>query len=242
MKGLRKLAAICTGGMMLIAMTQSVCAEGLDLSGVDFSEHGAAQNIVAEEFRQDMGERGIFDTGSTDVVTITEDGRYEVQADGLNMNMYPPFGWMCLTQDISQQLELFTLVYNDPLAAATDMVEKNSHFVLINSGVTRGMEIYTYSDALSKIIVNSNDLSVSDETLILDTLQSVSYTGYDAEAMTLGGNRYYKFTDPSGQIACYETYVNSMMIQCVCFSIDSTLLTEADLTDLELALADFSIN
>lgn len=241
MRGFRKMAAICTGGILMAAMARPVCADGLDLSGADLSGHGAEQSAVAEEFRQDMGERGIFDTGSTDVVTITEDGRYNVQADGLNMIMYPPFGWLCVTQDMAQQLELFTLLYVDPVASATGMVEDNTHFVLVDSGVTRAMEIHTYSDSFSKVIGNSNDLSASDEAVVLNTLRDVSYTGSDASTMTLGENRYYRFVDPSGQAVYYETYVNSVLIQCICFSIDSTPLTSTDLTDFELALADFSI-
>ncbi len=239
---MKKLSLVCTGIVMALVLGQTVLAEGLDLEGVENFEKQVECEVATDNFRENKEERSIFDTGSSDIVMISSDGEYTVLADGLRMTMYPPFGWICVTQDISQQLDTYMSIYKDAMLQAQNLVETNTHFELVDSMITTMVDVVTSIDPIGSLIINSSDLSDADEATVLDMISQNAFPGWEYGTVTLGDSRYYKFVSPEGDQIIYETYVKGTCVDCIITGLNGQAISDEVLSDIEYMLSDFAIS
>lgn len=226
-------------GILLFAAGLSVTANAgsLELDSQEFEEKSFISDIN-DLIRDEMPERGVFDVGSSDIVTIADDeSLFTVKNPIISMSITPPFGWICLTQDIGAQLDVYMAVYKDPVLGAEAMVENGVHFTLLNSDISAVAEVKFYDDTLGSIIANSADLTASDEESVISMLSGSVFPGYDIEAVTIGNYRFYRIKNPEKNQCIYETYVNGICIDTVMYSFNDEPLTEYDLADIEYMLS-----
>ena len=217
--------------------------EQLDFNSVTIEEHNKkGDNIFSsEDFnKSDESERGIFDIGSTDEVTIAGDGLYDIRSSLLSFQVYPPFGWLCVTQDFALQFDTFNPIYRDPLEAAKEMVADGMHLFLIDYSFEHSIEVYFGEDSIEKIIKNSADLNEEDENMAVSILNKMYFPGSDVSPVSLGSNRFYHFSDSTGVRHAYETYVNGICVDVIVQSIDGTACEKIVLEDVESMLSEMN--
>ena len=211
----------------------------LDLSDVKVEEKGKG-GINEENLRRTDPEKGIFDNGSMDLVTIDSDGLFHVQTHGLSTSFYPGFGWFCFTQDLEAQLEDYLLIYNDPVGAIKDMIERDVHYSLVNSDFTTCIEIAIYEDALGGIVGTLSDLSPSDKAAVSLLLSTSAFPGFEVSEEVLGNETYYCVKAPDGHVVVFETYVKGVCVDVCVYSLSGTV-TDTDLEEARMMLGDFVI-
>ena len=237
---LRKLLAAAAALALTLSMGLTAFAEGLDVSGVDAAPKGSDGMISSEDLKSGDAEKGIFDLGSTDVVTCSN-GVYSIATDLISVDVYPPFGWICLTQDLGQQLDLYTSIFKDPTAVVQHMIEGNTHAFLLDSSWNYNCELRLYQDSISALVGNSSSLSSADEAVILEHIKANCFSDCtEATADTYGSNRFYKFVFGGGKDVLDETYVNSVCIDFYIYADDQSVIGDDICTDVEYMLADFS--
>ena len=236
----KKLVAAITILSLTLSMGLNAFADGLDLSGVESAPKNTNNSVNSDDFKSGDAEKGIFDLGSTDVVTYSN-GEYSIDTELLDMTVYPPFGWICLTQDLGQQLDLYTALFNDPSAVVQSLIQDGTHALLVDSTFNYTCELRLFEDNIGTLVGNSSDLSETDEAIILEYIKGNGFTDCtEAAADTFGNNRFYKFVFAEGTCVLYETYINSVCVDFYLYSNDGSVLGDDICTDVEYMLADFS--
>ena len=237
---LRKLFAASAALALTLSMGLNAFAEGIDVSGVDAAQKGTGGMVSSDDLKSDEAEKGIFDLGSTDVVTYS-DGVYTISTSEITVNVYPPFGWYCLTQDLSQQLDLYTAIFKDPTGVVQHMIEGNTHALMLDSSWNYNCELRIYQDSISALVGDSSSLSSVDESIILNHIKENCFSDCtDATADTYGSSRFYKFVFAGGTSVLYETYVNSVCIDFFIYADDNSVIGSDICSDVEYMLGDFS--
>ena len=225
---------------LTFSMGMHAFADGLDLSGVEDVQKDSQKTVSSEDLKSSDAEKGIFDLGSTDVVTCFN-GEFSINTGMLKVTIYPPFGWICLTQDLGQQLDLYTTIFNDPTAIVQSLIQDGTHALLFDSTWNYTCELKIFQDSISSLVGNSSGLSSTDEAVILEHIKNNCFNDCtEATAHTFGNNRFYKFVFAGGTSTLYETYVNSVCVDFYVYSNDYSVLGDDICTDVEYMLSDFS--
>ena len=236
----KKVVAAITILSLTFSMGMNAFADGLDLSGVEGSSKNIENSVSSDDFKSGDAEKGIFDLGSTDVVSYSN-GEYSIDSELLDVTVLPPFGWLCFTQDLGQQLDLYTALFNDPSAVVQSLIQDGTHALMIDSTFNYTCELRLVEDNIGALVGNSADLSSTDETVILDYIKDACFTDCtEAAAGTYGNNRFYKFVFDGGTCVLYETYINSVCVDFYLYSNDGTAVGDDMCSDVEYMLADFT--
>lgn len=230
---------------VLTAAAPAKAQEKPDLDSVTVEEQKKAEGnpFSADDFNKtDESQRGIFDIGSTDEVTIAGDGLYDIRTSLLSCEVYPPFGWLCVTQDFALQFDTFNTIYQDPLAAAKEMVGEGMHLFMIDYSFDYSVELYFSEDSIGKVIQNSLDLDEEDENTAVSILTRMYFPNREVLPVTLGNYRFYHFPDATGASHVYETYVNGICVDVMVNNIDGSACEETVLEDVESMLSEIKFS
>ena len=203
---MKRLLAILIALMLLEGSAAATSASNLDSVGKK------DWNPREQNLKQMLKDKSIVKSSgglplSEDVVTVDEEGRYHITANGITCSLLFPFGWYVFTQDFLSQMELYLTVFNDPLAVYTAMMESGQHLLAINSELDGGLtEMYMYQDPMSILI---GDLS-AQEDVVKDTILEIyarDNQGAQVERVQLGDHEYFSILGETddGEIMIAET-------------------------------------
>ena len=192
-------------GSALAGEEASEADEQKDFSNIELQEK-SIESIDPSYLRKDRKEKNIFDLGSKDTLTISEDGYYTVDTGDVVITLLPPFGWNCFTQDLKTQLEAFVDVFTDPVAVVNSLIEEEIHYFIFDYDYRLFVEVKVSKDTLGSIIKDSNLLTDEEEEIVIDLLET-SYTDVSIVPEDLGGRRFYIMNNEDLSLIVAETYV-----------------------------------
>ena len=228
--------------VMVACFAFTANAEGLNLEGIE-AQPKEFDVVGADEIIFENKDKGIFETGSTDIVEIDDSGVFNVKTEKLDTTLYPPFGWVCLTQDVGSQFAEYATLIKDPMSMAQEMVESGTHYTLISPDFHLMTEFrIVEDDYIGAIIDNSSYLTGEDEQTICSYLETNCFSGEKIAAKTIGPHRYYSIVveeEGAAYMTIYETYVNKCCIDVVTYAVDENGITDEDLEEIEYMLEGF---
>lgn len=185
-------------------------------------------------------DRGIFDVGSQDIVTISSDGLFDIDSPALGIQLYPAYGWLVFTQDLGLQFDQYYLTFSDPVGIAKELVNEGKHLFMVDYDFQNAIYIQYSDDALGKVIGNAANLSQDDEATVLKLVSSMYFGGQNVKPVTIGDYRYYSFADTDNGFYVYETYVNGICVDIYLENFYGQAPEDYILEDLESMLSDIS--
>lgn len=217
MKRTSVVLALCCA---LLALPHGIAAQELpDLDGASFSAPDLSAYHANEKSIESV-RRGGLTAFTSDIVTIDEEnGVYTVNTDSVGMRVEVPFGYVCITQDIFQQLDVYFSLYKDVSVALQDYIENGVHLNLFD--LLTGLDVYVYveDDPLSALV---GDLAAVPEAYAQRVFAYMAQNWFDDAQYDVRniGSRPYAVVDlreDHGYIT-YITFAGGKTVQAVCFA------------------------
>lgn len=207
---MKKLFALLLAAIFSLSAL-SVCAEEIDLDGIETSVPAAKDTaVLAPELRVEEL------ATSTDVVEVT-DSRISIVTAGVNITFdiaTAGGGYVCLTQDIFASMADYMMM-SDPYATQEELINQGVNLFAIDLYTNGGYYVFTAgSDELTNIVRNLADLSGGN----LEKVASMITTNPVTE--TYNGNIWIH---ESNDHTAYLTIVNN---QYVMVQFDSDVVAE----------------
>lgn len=201
---------------------------------------GIADAIKAQEATK----AGLNLPTTTDVVTIGYDGTYNVMTNGLNISVYPPFGWYVLTQDLAAQYDMYAMLANsgllaDPASAANELITNGYHYLMVDPYYGTTIIVMVDIDGLSSFVTDSSALTSAE----IETVKGIvaSANAFPTSVFSTGTENFVKYDtrDVDGTVI-YTAYRNGWCIDF--YVIPATYDIDAELTNAEYMLCDVAIS
>lgn len=222
--------------LLLLTALMPVNAQAANL--VDLPSEEAdhiRQNAEVLQKSQNALERLLLGGDKADVVTIDEEnGEYSVvTANGLKLEVTVPFGSVCITQDILQQLSLYSSLYTNINSAYEYYISKGIHLNVYNMLTYQDINVSANDDPLAKLVGNMNSLSESDLQYILSYVTMNWYKGSEGKITEINGQVYMEFDlREIGGYYLYETFAAGQDVCVYSFMAADDAEQAAELADL----------
>ncbi len=206
--------------MVCISLTASA-DEIVPLSGGSKLD---ALNEMGVEKSSNIQDRLLASLRTTDVVAIDdEEGIVSVvTAEGIKLTAEIPFGTVCLTQDLLQQLDLYQALYSDIGRAVENYISKGEHMNIYNIFTGTDAFVSISAQSIAALVGDANNLTDSEAKYIVDYISRNWYSGTKGEVKTVNGTKYFVFDLYKEKgVIFYETFIGGQNLT-VKFLLDNT--------------------
>lgn len=206
--------------MVCISLTASA-DEIVPLSGGSKLD---ALNEMGVEKSSNIQERLLASLRTTDVVVIDdEEGIVSVvTAEGIKLTAEIPFGTVCLTQDLLQQLDLYQALYSDIGRAVENYINKGEHMNIYNIFTGTDAFVSISAQSIAALVGDANNLTDGEAKYIVDYISRNWYSGTKGEVKTVNGTKYFVFDLYKEKgVIIYETFIGGQNLT-VKFLLDNT--------------------
>lgn len=189
-------------------------SEGTETEMPDFSVYETNEKTI----RTDRRSTGL--TFTTDEVIIdSENSVYTVNTDTISMRVEVPFGFVCITQDISQQLDLYLALYTDAGTALDNYISHGVHLNLYDLLSGLDVNLFVSDNSLAQLV---GDLCEVPEAFAQQVFSYVAQNWYDGVSCTLEtvGGRPYFLVDARKEYGfiSYITFVGGRETDVICYA------------------------
>lgn len=215
-------------GFMMILASLMVCIsltasadEIVPLSGGSKLD---ALNEMGVEKSSNIQDRLLASLRTTDVVAIDdEEGIVSVvTAEGIKLTAEIPFGTVCLTQDLLQQLDLYQALYSDIGRAVENYINKGEHMNIYNIFTGTDAFVSISAQSIAALVGDANNLTDDEAKYIVDYISRNWYSGTKGEVKTVNGTKYFVFDLYKEKgVIIYETFIGGQNLT-VKFLLDKT--------------------
>lgn len=192
---------------------------------------------------QESTKAGLSMPTTTDIVTISPDGTYNVMTNGLNISVYPPFGWYVLTQDLAAQYDVYSLLASngiiaDPVTSVNEMISNGFHYLMIDPYYGTTVVATVDIDGLSSFVTDSSALTAAEIETVKGLVASAN--AFPTSVFSTGTENFVKYDtrNVDGTII-YTAYRNGWCIDF--YVIPATYDVETELANVEYMLYDVAI-
>lgn len=149
--------------LMMAFMTSSAFADLQTEAGEAVFSPAALETDLFKAISVPEAAKGLFDSGSTDTVTIS-DGTFSIQtADGITLNLNNEEQLIVLTQDFGAQISDFLSMYGENAPnIVTQMVEGGIHMIMYDYWTDTVLLVTVADDVIATIAGDMNNLTDSD--------------------------------------------------------------------------------
>ena len=155
---------------------------------------------------------------AADTVTIDADTFTVTAASGTEMTVTVPFGAYCITQDVSQQLDMYMRLYSDISAALKYYVSNGIHMDILDVCTGASTYIAESDDTLAGLVGDLNALDGAKSRKIADYMSKQWYAGTSAVLKTVGENQYIAFDlSKDYGFVVYNHFTNGKLIEIYTF-------------------------
>lgn len=220
MKKMIRFMMILASLMVCISLTASA-DEIVPLSGGSKLD---ALNEMGVEKSSNIQERLLASLRTTDVVVIDdEEGIVSVvTAEGIKLTAEIPFGTVCLTQDLLQQLDLYQALYSDIGRAVENYINKGEHMNIYNIFTGTDAFVSISAQSIAALVGDANNLTDGEAKYIVDYISRNWYSGTKGEVKTVNGTKYFVFDLYKEKgVIIYETFIGGQNLT-VKFLLDNT--------------------
>lgn len=156
----------------------------------------------------------LVQSDNPDVVTINEEeGFYRVALNTVTLEVTVPFGCVCITQDVLQQLSLYSSMYSNIGNAYNYYLNRNIHMDIYDIITEQDTMVYVEDNSLAQFLGNISELTDSNLNNILKYVSTNWYSNVPGSVERINGQVYFvfDFREQNGFVL-YETFVGGMDI------------------------------
>lgn len=167
-------------------------------------------NDAVVEKSSNIQDRLISTLRTTDEVEVNdEEGIVSVvTSEGIKLTAEVPFGTVCLTQDLFQQLELYQSLYADIGRALENYISKGVHMNIYNFFTNTDAFVAVSAQSIAALVGDANSLTDKEAKYILNYISKNWYAGINGEIKSLNGIRYFVFDlHKDNGVIIYETFI-----------------------------------
>lgn len=208
-----------TIGLLLILASLFACipftALADEIVPLDGESKLDAVNDTEVEKSANIQDRLISNLRTTDEVAINdEEGIVSVvTAEGIKLTAEVPFGAVCLTQDLFQQLDLYQALYTDIGRAVENYINKGVHMNIYNFFTNTDAFVSVSAQSIAALVGEANSLTDKEAKYILDYIGKNWYSGTKGELKSLNGIRYFVFDLHKDMgVVFYETFIGGQNV------------------------------
>jgi len=204
------------------------------------------QAIAIEGSVEDVHRNGADETVRTgklsvpetsDLVTVESDGAISIATeDGIVMTVYPPFGMVAFTQDLSEQLNTYAML-DDPVGVIDTLKEMGIHVYMVDLVSEAEVYVSTSSNIVSWFVYDLDELSEGDLNELISSISKLEPNAL-VSVQTHGAHRFlvYDYRSSGSQVIIYTGIKNNTNINFQ-YTCNAGEIGDQELQDIEYLLS-----